>query len=223
MKSTISLAFILGCNANLGIVRADQMIDYDDPNAALHAHILYATSRIEEGYVVRRGTSPTGTPANSEGSAVPQRWNSYTNEEFGLKFQYPPSLTVIEDQDAETQTLLLRVRVIGSEHADPLLRDRLPGYFEVDVFSNPREVSVEDWLDTHGWPFGDKRDSTISSTQVSGTLAHEVTTGKMMGPNRYVYLVANGLLLRLAPIGSDSEAIMNSFRLLEPRGRYVQP
>jgi hypothetical protein len=135
------------------------------------------------------------------------------NERFGFAFHYPPALRVVESQGDGTGARLLQLRLLGAEHDDPLLRDRFPGHFALEVFANPRRLALPDWLDEHGWPFG-KHGSTLAAITVGGIAALDMSTGRMLSPNRYIYLATDGFIIRLTPLGLASETILHSFRVL---------
>lgn len=150
----------------------------------------------------------------SQASRVPPDWRSYVNERFGFAFRYPPSLSVVESQGEGEGARLLLLRLRGPEKDDPLLRDRLPGHFALEVFANPHRLAPQNWLDAHGWPFG-TRGNTLATITVGGLAALDVSTGRMLSPNRYIYLATEHFMIRLTPIGRDAEAILHSFSLLK--------
>lgn len=156
------------------------------------------------------GGGPKPRPVET---AAPDAWLTYVSNEFGFALDYPPYLSVVENRGDDDHFLLLRVRLLGPEASDPVLREHGPGEFALEVFANPEELELRAWLDTHGWPFGKKPD-TASSIEIGGKPALEITTGRMLAPNRYIYLSLNGTVIRMAPIGPQSARILNSFRLL---------
>jgi hypothetical protein len=124
-------------------------------------------------------------------------------------------LSVVESQDAGEGARLLRLRLLGPEKDDPLLRERFPGHFALEVFANPHRLAPQHWLEAHGWPFG-TQGTTLAPITVGGRAALDVSTGRMLSPNRYIYVATAHVMIRLTPIGRDAEAILHSFSLLNP-------
>jgi hypothetical protein len=131
---------------------------------------------------------------------------------FGFAFRYPPSLRIVESQDEGAGIRLLLLRLLGPEQDAPLVRERLPGHFALEVFANPHRLAPQHWLDAHGWPFG-TQGTTLAPITVGGLAALDVSTGRMLAPNRYIYVATEHVMIRLAPIGRDAEAILHSFSL----------
>jgi hypothetical protein len=143
---------------------------------------------------------------------VPSDWSAYVNARFGFAFSYPPSLRVVESQDPGEGARLLRLRLLGPAEDAPLVRERVPGHFALEVFANPHRLAPQPWLEAHGWPFG-PQGTTLAPITVGGRAALEVSTGRMLAPNRYIYVATEHVMIRLAPIGRDAEAILHSFSL----------
>jgi hypothetical protein len=142
-------------------------------------------------------------------------WRSYTSEEFRFAFEYPTELIAAEIRETESSSSepIFKVRVLGPEEAAPELRPYAIGRFSVDVLANPRKLAVRDWLDTHGWPFGPENRGRPA--EVGGLPALDVTTGRELAPNRFFYVSRDDVVLRIAPIGAESERILESFRFLQ--------
>ncbi len=140
--------------------------------------------------------------------AVPNK--TYTSKQFKFSFDYPASWSVREGSTGERSKLLVLKLLSRDEDLD-VLREYSPGSFGVEVFANPRQLELRQWLDENGWPFGDSARS-VSATSIGGLPALEIATGKMYAPNRFVYVTANGVVVRLAPVAAQSQEILRSFR-----------
>ena len=189
------------------------------------AALLWLAACREEGFT---GTSdmsdPVATSPSADGGARrevlasgavdKQSWQTYVNKDFGFSIDYPPSVTVVESRTNGHGSLLLSVRLLGPEETSPVLRDRAPGRFALAVFANRERLALAAWLDANGWPFGAGL-GDASSIEIGGAAALDIATGRMLAPNRYIYVASNGVIIRMAPIGSESERILNSFRLLK--------
>lgn len=122
------------------------------------ALILFAACSSAQG---ERPTDPgpEAVGAISAGAAGPRaespaEWKTYASEEFGFSFQYPAELVVSENRGEETSAgaLLLTVRLLGPEEADPALREHAIGRFSVEVLGNPRKLAVRDFSIPTGGP-----------------------------------------------------------------------
>jgi hypothetical protein len=146
--------------------------------------------------------------AQPAAGAVPTR--TYTNEQFGFSFDYPASWSV-QERSAGDRSKLLTLRLLSPDEDVEVLRDYSPGSFAIEVFANPGQLELRDWLDQQGWPFGESGRS-VTATSVGGLPALEIATGKMFAPNRFIYVAAHGVIVRLAPLAAQSQAILRSFR-----------
>ncbi len=161
------------------------------------------------------GPEPVGSIPAGPRTEAPAGFSTYESEEFGFAFEYPSELVPSENRGRETSAgaLLFTVRFLGPEESDPALRGHAIGRFSVDVLANPRKLAARDWLDAHGWPFGPGEGA--SATEVGGAPALDVTTGRMLAPNRFLFVSRNDVILRIAPTGSESGGILASFRFLQ--------
>lgn len=141
-------------------------------------------------------------------TAAPSR--TYRSEQFKFSFDYPASWTVREES-ASDRAKLLTLKLLSRDEDVEVLRDRSPGSFMIEVFANPRRLELRDWLDEHGWPFG-AGDRSVTATSVDGLAALEIATGKMYAPNRFIYVAAHGVIVRIAPLAAQSQSILRSFR-----------
>jgi hypothetical protein len=140
---------------------------------------------------------------------------TYTSEQFGFSFDYPASWSLQENLAKDRSTLLTLKLLSRSEDVD-ILRDYSPGSFGVEIFANPGQLTLRDWLDAHGWPFGEHGRS-VTETSVGDRPALEITTGKMLAPNRFIYVAAHGVVVRLAPLAAQSQDVLRSFRFEHER------
>lgn len=143
-------------------------------------------------------------------------WKTYTNDKYGFVIDYPASLILIEDKLPPTNLLVFSFRLLSSSllASDPLLREREPGQFSLQVFSNPKNMSLSVWLDREGWPLGLKADNAVS-IDINGLMGLDISSGRMLAPNRFVYLSLGGFIIRMVPIAYPSEQILQSFRALK--------
>jgi hypothetical protein len=135
---------------------------------------------------------------------------TYTSERFRFSFDYPASWSV-QEHAASDGSRLLTLKLLSRDEDLDVLRDYSPGSFGIEIFANPGRLEVRDWLDEHGWPFGEAGRS-VTATSVGGLPALEIATGRMFAPNRFIYVAAHGVVLRLAPLAAESHAILRSFR-----------
>ena len=140
---------------------------------------------------------------------------TYESEQFKFSFDYPASWSIKEESKRDRSQLLILKLLSRDENVD-VLRDRSPGSFAVEVFANPKNLQLRDWLDEHGWPFGEGGRS-VTATSVGGLPALEVATGKMYAPNRFIYVAADGVVLRVAPLAAQSQEVLRSFRFQRER------
>jgi hypothetical protein len=140
--------------------------------------------------------------------AVPNK--TYTSEQFGFSFDYPASWS-LQEHSAADRSKLLTLKLLSRDEDVDVLRDYSSGSFGVEVFANPRQLELRDWLDEHGWPFGDG-DRSVTATSIGGRPALEIATGKMFAPNRFIYVATRGVVVRLAPLAAQSQAVLRSFR-----------
>ncbi len=143
-------------------------------------------------------------------------WQTYTNDKYGFVIDYPASLILVEDKLLPTNLLVFSFRLLSSSllAGDPLLRDREPGQFALQVFSNPKDLSLSEWLDREGWPLGLKADNAVS-IEINGLMGLDISSGRMLAPNRFVYLPLGAFIIRMMPIAYPSEQILKSFRALK--------
>jgi len=151
--------------------------------------------------------------AEPSAAAAPNK--TYTSERFGFSFDYPAPWSV-QERSAGDPSQLLTLKLLSRDEDVDVLRDYSPGSFGVEVFPNPKHLELRDWLDQNGWPFGESGRS-VTATFVGGLPALDITTGKMFAPNRFVYVTAHGVVLRLAPLAAQSPAILHSFRFAPER------
>ena len=143
----------------------------------------------------------------SSTAAVPAK--TYKSEQFKFSFDYPASWSVQERSSDGSQ--LLSLKLLSRDENVDVLRDYSPGSFGIEVFANPGQLELRDWLDEHGWPFGESGRS-VTATSIGGLPALEIATGKMFAPNRFIYVAAHGVIVRLAPLAAQSQAVLRSFR-----------
>jgi hypothetical protein len=140
---------------------------------------------------------------------------TYRSEQFQFSFDYPASWSIKEDSKRDRSQLLI-LKLLSRDQNVEVLRDYSPGSFAIEVFANPRRLELRDWLDEHGWPFGEGGRS-VTATSVGGLPALEIATGKMYAPNRFIYVAADGVVLRVAPLAAQSQEILRSFRFQRER------
>jgi hypothetical protein len=141
-------------------------------------------------------------------AAVPTK--TYKSEQFKFSFEYPASWSVQEGATSD-RSQLLSLKLLSRDENVDVSRDYSPGSFGIEVFANPRQLELRDWLDAHGWPFGESGRS-VTATSIGGLPALEIATGKMFAPNRFIYVAAHGVIVRLAPLAAQSQAVLRSFR-----------
>ena len=146
--------------------------------------------------------------AQQSTGAVPSK--TYKSEQFNFSFDYPASWSVQERSSSDRSKLLILKLLSEDENVD-VARDYSPGSFGIEVLANPGQLELRDWLDEHGWPFGESGRS-VTATSVGGLPALEIATGKMYAPNRFIYVAAHGVVVRMAPVAAQSQAILRSFR-----------
>jgi hypothetical protein len=146
--------------------------------------------------------------AEPSAGAVPNK--TYTSEQFGFSFDYPASWSV-QERSAGDGSKLLTLKLLSRDEDVDVLRDYSPGSFGIEVFPNPRQLELRNWLDEHGWPFGESGRS-VTAASIGGQPALEIATSKMFAPNRFIYVAAHGVVLRLAPLAAQSQAVLRSFR-----------
>jgi hypothetical protein len=151
--------------------------------------------------------------AQPSAGAVPNK--TYTSEQFGFSFDYPASWS-LQERSAGDGSKLLTLKFLSRDEDVDVLRDYSPGSFGVEVFRNPRQLELRDWLDEHGWPFGESGRSA-TATSIGGRPALEIATAKMYAPNRFIYVAAHGVVLRLAPLAAQSQEVLRSFRFERER------
>jgi hypothetical protein len=161
--------------------------------------------RMTAGILLVALTLVAGEPATG---AVPTK--TYTSEQFKFSFDYPASWSV-QEGSASDRSQLLSLKLLSRDEDVDVLRDYSPGSFGIEVFANPRQLELQDWLDKHGWPFGESGRS-VTATSIGGLPALEIATGKMFAPNRFIYVAAHGVIVRLAPLAAQSQAVLRSFR-----------
>ena len=140
---------------------------------------------------------------------------TYRSEQFKFSFDYPASWSIKEDSKRDRSQLLI-LRLLSRDQNVEVLRDYSPGSFAIEVFANPRRLELRTWLDEHGWPFGEGGRS-VTATSVGGLPALEIATGKMYAPNRFIYVAADGVVLRVAPLAAQSREILRSLRFQRER------
>ena len=135
---------------------------------------------------------------------------TYRSEHFRFSFDYPASWSVREGP-ARDSSQLLTLKLLSPDENVDVSRDYSPGSFALEVFANTGQLKLRDWLDEHGWPFKEGSRS-VTASSVGGLPALEIATGKMYAPNRFIYVAAHGVVIRMAPIAAQSPAILRSFR-----------
>ena len=140
---------------------------------------------------------------------------TYTSEQFGFSFDYPASWS-LQEHSAGDRSKLLSLKLLSPDEDRDVLRDYSPGSFGVEVFANPGQLELRAWLDEHGWPFGESGRS-VTATSIGGRPALEIATAKMFAPNRFIYVAGPGVVVRLAPLAAQSQAVLRSFRFKPAR------
>jgi hypothetical protein len=143
-------------------------------------------------------------------SAAAAANKTYTSEQFGFSFDYPASWS-LQEHSAGDRSKLLSLKLLSPDEDRDVLRDYSPGSFGVEVFANPGQLELRAWLDEHGWPFGESGRS-VTATSIGGRPALEIATAKMFAPNRFIYVAGPGVVVRLAPLAAQSQAVLRSFR-----------
>jgi hypothetical protein len=161
--------------------------------------------RMTAGILLVALTLVAGEPATG---AVPTK--TYKSEQFKFSFDYPASWSVQEGSSSD-RSQLLSLKLLSRDEDVDVLREYSPGSFGIEVFANPRQLELQDWLDEHGWPFGESGRS-VTAASIGGLPALEIATGKMFAPNRFIYVAAHGVIVRLAPLAAQSQAVLRSFR-----------
>ncbi len=152
---------------------------------------------------------PLNAPHAADESAA-QAWRTYSNPRLAFSFDHPATWTVIESDRPEMTDAVFVVKMLSPDLDVPVMRERTPGSFMVEVFANPRQLSTQASLDARGWPFGNDR--SVTPTTIAGVTALDISTGRMFAPNRYMYIARNGCLFRLSPLAAESQKILESFR-----------
>ena len=148
------------------------------------------------------------TFAAQPSAAVPTK--TYKSEQFKFSFDYPAAWSLQEGSGSERSKLLVLKLLSQDENVD-VLRDYSPGSFGIEVLANPQRLGLRDWLEQHGWPFGEG-DRSVTPTSIGGLPALEIATGRMYAPNRFIYVAAHDVVIRIAPLAAQSQAILRSFR-----------
>jgi hypothetical protein len=161
------------------------------------------------------GPESIGPISSAPEGEAPAGRKRYTSAEFRFTFDYPSELAPFELRGSAKAPPepLFTVKVLTPEEAAPEIRAYAVGRFSVDVVANPRKLAVRDWLDAYGWPFGAAEGGRPA--EVGGLPALDVTTGRELAPNRFLYVSRGDIVLRIAPIGAESQDILRSFRFLE--------
>lgn len=136
---------------------------------------------------------------------------SYKNDRYGFAFDYPASWAVVEKHELQSNAALLSVKLLSPDEDIPVRRDYSPGSVSIEVFANPAQQPVREWLDKNGWPF-DATGRSTATTAIGGLPALEVTTGKMFAPNRFTYVANKNWIFRLSTIAPESEMVVRSLR-----------
>jgi hypothetical protein len=146
----------------------------------------------------------------AEPSTEAARSKTYRSEQYKFSFDYPATWSVKESSAGRGSRLLV-LKLLSRDEDIDVLRDYSPGSFTLEVFANPRQLALRDWLDEYGWPFGEG-DRSVAAAFISGLPALEIATGRMYAPNRFIYVTAHGVVVRMAPLAAQSPAILRSFR-----------
>ena len=174
----------------------------------------YAAGQSLAGLMVLVAFALVDLPAGNSFAAQPSTQevatNTYRSEQFKFSFDYPATWSV-QERSAGDHSKLLVLQLLSRDDDVDVLRDYSPGSFAIEVLANPRHLELRDWLDEYGWPFGEG-DRSVTATSISGLPALEIATGRMYAPNRFIYVAAHGVVVRMAPLAAESQKILRSFR-----------
>ncbi|HSL84897.1 MAG TPA: hypothetical protein VLF66_19135 [Thermoanaerobaculia bacterium] len=160
-------------------------------------------------------TAPVAAPAPASG-AEPQPaidGQPYADP-HGFAFSYPASLILLAEPDPLPERrppLVHRVRLLDRELAAGDTADLEPPQFSVEVYAGA-EGPLRPWLQAHGRiPAG----SAVEALEVPGAReALRVRDPRLLAPNEFYWYVAGRHILLVVALGSEGEAVHETFSLL---------
>ncbi|MCI0577451.1 MAG: hypothetical protein L0332_20065 [Chloroflexi bacterium] len=161
------------------------------------------------------GESEHGLPSGSEQLDV-SAWLQYQDDAHHFQIAYPPDYVTVQLSDAELNQLTPRP-VAAVYFLDPLLNDpaspAAPPQLSIRVFTKEPQQPLEEWLPAVGLfnPEGGWYTQPYQGKTATGLA---VFSSDFMAPGWFVYFTANGLVYQLTPLGTEAEAMLDTFRVL---------
>lgn len=165
------------------------------------------------------------------------KYNTYTNQQLVLEFEYPDELTIREDSEEEFNKRgngNFRKNFTGYVGYEPgkflgavIVLEKEASFdtnpFTVWVFDNPDSLSIDSWYDKFWYyPFvwGDftSRKEFVSpknEATVSGQIAKSGIVDYQPGKPKFIYLSKDKKMYLFRIISESGDEILDSFKFLE--------
>lgn len=156
-------------------------------------------------------STPSGSPPELAGEIA--SWQVYRNEDYGLELRYPEKY-VLQQPGGEPQPRPALRLWFGEEiAADSPVAGRVPPLFAVDVYDNPEQQDLRDWLEATGVRVQPGR-RTLTPHEVASREGLVLALSAQLAPNTFYYVAAGPYVYRFTPLGPDGGEILETVNLL---------
>jgi hypothetical protein len=167
--------------------------------------------------LVGSGRAQDSAPS-SDGSEAPVEWRTYTDKAYDFSIRYPEIFVILREPKGQPVTrprVVHRVRFQDKQLAAGQTAALEPPQFSIEVLKNEGSMPLPDWLKAAA-QVGEK--DTVERVSLDGAgEGWRVRQAIQLAPNDFYYFERGNYVFKLTPLGSHSEEMLNSFRLLPQR------
>lgn len=142
---------------------------------------------------------------SSEPAGDPASWPIYSDATFGFTLHYPNTYTIVPEPaqaDASVPDRVKQVRFLDKTLAASDTAALQPADFAIEVFANPSNRTLVDWLDMQALA-GDRSALTIGAQP-----AYRVSLKTQQYPNQFYYVAVSRYIYRITALGAYGEQIL---------------
>jgi len=157
------------------------------------------------------GDPPGGTAPTAPSQIAPDlsTWLTYTNPQYALALQYPPTHKVVELENQLQPAPIFRAGFLPTSLIRPTGLE--PPLFAIDVYANASQVSLDAWLASSGATTSLRR-PVQDTVQVGAVPGIRLVDQTLLAPNTFYYVARGSLVYRFTPLGTHSDEILKTVR-----------
>lgn len=175
-------------------------------------------SPVPEGGEMVPGSAPEATmiPGTASEEETPVTWQSYRNEEFQFKLQYPSVYTLVDPLDTADWDPAPLAQVLFQDQN--LAQGETAAFevpqFAVRVFDNSSQTPLRDWLERNNL-VNREGGQEIEPFTVGGVEGLRVCEMTLIAPNCFIYVSHAMYVYQLTPLGEYSDPMIASFKFTQ--------